>query len=372
VKVMLLTEASNAGVGRHVIDLAMGLSARGIAVHVAYSPVRADAAFRKFVAGAPGAGIGLSAIPMRRSPHPSDVRSVLVVDRELSRYGPFDILHAHSSKAGGVLRLAPRARTGSIVYTPNAMLNMNPLLPGIARVAVSLAERSLQRRAARIVAVSEHERTHFESVGILPTRIRVVPMGSVVPEASSARDARNQMGIGDGEICIGWVGRLANQKAPEVAIAALRGMIEQRARLVIVGGGPQRPELETIVARLGLEERVVFLGERAAAPLMTGFDVFLSTSRYESFGLVLVEAAANGTPLVTTPVGIAPELIAAGAGVLVPIGHVDSTARALDRVLADPTARSVMSSRARRAARRLSVDEMVEGNLEVYREISVA
>ncbi len=99
--------------------------------------------------------------------------------------------------------------------------------------------------------------------------------------------------------------------------------------LVLVGDGPQRPEVEAEVGRLGVEGAVRFLGKvNVVADLLRAADLYFLPSSSESFGLSALEAMACGVPVVGTNVGGLPEVVRDGVtGALVPVGDVDAMAR---------------------------------------------
>jgi N-acetyl-alpha-D-glucosaminyl L-malate synthase BshA len=108
-------------------------------------------------------------------------------------------------------------------------------------------------------------------------------------------------------------------------------------RLMIVGDGPDRVDLETRARQLGIEERVAFIGERREiADLVRQADVFLLTSENESFGLAALEALASGVPVVATRAGGISEVVRDGeTGLLAEVGDVRALSDALTRVLSD-------------------------------------
>ncbi len=110
-----------------------------------------------------------------------------------------------------------------------------------------------------------------------------------------------------------FVGRLEREKHPCLAVEAFALSAPADACLIIVGTGSERALLEDKVRKLKVAERVFFEGEQAAAPYYSVADLVLVTSRYEGYGLVIVEALASGTPVLSTDVGIARE---AGAQVV--------------------------------------------------------
>lgn len=109
------------------------------------------------------------------------------------------------------------------------------------------------------------------------------------------------------------------------------------SRLLLVGDGPERGEAAAEADRLGLEDRVIFLGKQdSVAELLTCSDLFLLPSASESFGLAALEAMASGTPVVATDVGGLSEVIDHGvSGLLAPLGDVEAMADGAIELLSD-------------------------------------
>ena len=122
--------------------------------------------------------------------------------------------------------------------------------------------------------------------------------------------------------------------------------------LRLVGDGPERPRIMSLVHALGLEDCVQHLGERVDLPeILSGSDVFLLPSQTESFGLSALEAMACGVPVVASSVGGLPEVVSDGeTGVLRPLGDVEGMAAAVMHILTDPAYAARMRAAARRRA----------------------
>jgi glycosyltransferase involved in cell wall biosynthesis len=169
---------------------------------------------------------------------------------------------------------------------------------------------------------------------------------------------------------IAFVGRLESEKAPDVAVRAL-GLLRDRhqidARLVMMGGGESGfcRELEGLVARLGLGERVELRGrlapEGVAAGLARAHAIVVPSRWQEPFGLVCLEAALARVPVVASRSGGMPEMLSAAEEALFfEIDDVDGCAAALAQTLSDPVAAGL---RAERAYARVQ-----ENSLARYRE----
>lgn len=156
----------------------------------------------------------------------------------------------------------------------------------------------------------------------------------------------------DGTPLLVSCGRLVTQKAPLSLVEAI-ARSRHRPRLWMLGDGPLRPVVERRVAELGLASRVRVLGFRDdPRPYLAAAQVFVSASRYEGFGNVLVEAMACGTPVVATdcPWGPAEILDSGNAGILAPPGDIAALAQAIDSLLDDPARSRELAARGRARA----------------------
>jgi N-acetyl-alpha-D-glucosaminyl L-malate synthase BshA len=160
------------------------------------------------------------------------------------------------------------------------------------------------------------------------------------------------------------------KRVPEVVRTFARVREEVPAVLVLVGDGPERPDTEAEVARLGLTEHVRFLGKvNAVADLLRAADLFLLPSQSESFGLAALEAMACGVPVIASNVGGLPEVVPDGeAGALVPVGDVDAmAANALEYL--EPTRWERAREAAVDAARRYDEAEIVPMYEDLYARV---
>jgi glycosyltransferase involved in cell wall biosynthesis len=369
-RVCLVTEAAGGGVGRHFLDLAEGLVARGVEVVAIYSPGRCDASFRARRASL--AGIRFVESPMRRALHPLDALDCARLVRLIRDEGPFDLVHGHSSKGGALARLAARWLGIPSVYTPHAFITLDPTLPAWKRRLYGRIERWLARHAAAVITVSRDEATHARALGIDPRKIHTVHNGIAPLEFPSRDAARSRLGLSPVEFVIGFVGRFVSQKAPELLVDALAIIagLHPHTRLVLIGSGPLEPIIRRRIHHLGLESRVLMPGDSVAAPLMPAFDVFCLPSRYEGLPYVLLEALAAGLPIVTTRVGGAATCVDHGQnGFILESGDASQLASALSRFAADPPLRHQFAATSKLKSTHFSADRMIDETLLVYQQV---
>lgn len=365
-KIALVLETSGGGSGRHVLDLALGLMARGHAVTVVWSPTRAE---EDFIAGlARETVIHNLQISMSRAVHPGDLSDLRALIRLFRTEQPFDVIHAHSSKAGALVRLLPRSIPGTRIYTPHAFRTMDLDLKQPQRAIYSTVERLLASRSSQIIVVSSAERDHAIELGIDPALVRIVVNGVKLPPEASRTAARQDMQLNNDEIAVGFIGRLETQKDPLRFVDALTHAVKAAPRIrgIVIGDGTLREAAE----QGDMAGALTFMGWQNAPKLIAGFDIFCMTSQYEAMPYTLLEALHAGIPIVTTAVGGAAETVIEGEN-----GHVlplDSPATAIGDALArlanDPAQRHAFGQASRTFAKSRTLDVMVDETIAVYDE----
>ena len=371
-KILYVVEASFAGVGRHVSYLVAGMAGRGHEVHVAYSPRRADDPFLADLAACTAVSRSL-ALPMHRAPHPADLVAVARLARYASRHGPFDIIHGISSKGGALARLAGLLNRTPVCYSPQAFVTMSSQIGPTTRVLYRWVERWLARLTTKVIVVSDLERRHAAGLGIAPARLAQIPNG-IAPFSNADRPAlRASFGVAPGTLAIGFIGRLEDQKAPDLLVEAVAlmppGMPDHR--FLVVGSGSHEQGLKAMAQRLGVADKITWLGTRSRDAILA-FDVFVMTSDYEGFPYVLLEALQIGLPIVVTPVGGARETVRhLENGLVVPHRDAPTLAKSIAFILGDADRRARMGQASRDLAANFSLDEMY-GRLEAtYRQCLV-
>jgi glycosyltransferase involved in cell wall biosynthesis len=181
-------------------------------------------------------------------------------------------------------------------------------------------ERTVYRRAVRVVVLSSaFRRLLVERYGVSPWRVRVEPPGVDLERFSPGdrESARERLGLGACPFVAVCVRRLVPRMGLDVLIdawAQALGELPPQAQLLVAGEGPQRGELQQRIVRAGLQYSVRLLGrvdDDALVDLYRAGDVgVVPTRSFEGFGLVVIEAAACGTPTIVTDAGGLPEAVA--------------------------------------------------------------
>ena len=223
------------------------------------------------------------------------------------------------------------------------------------RVLRATRTRAL-RRARRVVVPSAYLREIALGWGLASDRVRVIPNPAPeLPALPSREEARAALGIRG--LALGTAGRLTAQKALGDALEALARVPD--VELLVLGDGPERDALERHASRLGISDRVRFLGAGTRDDVLTLFravDAALLTSAWENLPHTLLEALAAGTPVIATAVGGIPEVVVDGEnGLLVPPHDVGAIASAIERIAHDEELRRSLA-----AAAAVSVEELDE------------
>jgi glycosyltransferase involved in cell wall biosynthesis len=370
-KVLMIVESSGGGTGRHVLDLADGLIARGVEVHVIYSPLRADRLFLDRLAEIDG--LRTLSLPMRAGPHPRDIAVVRAVRRYLRAFGPFDAIHGHSSKGGAIARLAAFGTGVPALYTLHGLIMMDPSLPRWKWLFYLTIELMLSLRTARIIAVSPEEARAAVRVGLGRSRVITIPNGIGPLKLTPRHEARRVMGVDDQALVIGFVGRLVEQKAPDVLVRAFAATVKvaPHARLAMVGAGPLEKPMRDLAWRLGVADKIIWLGERDSRGVFAGFDLFALSSMKEGLPYVVLEALIVGLPVVATSSAGVEILVGPGVnGAVVPPGDEQAFAQVLIDLATNPSRVTRYAAASRVRAAQLTIDAMVERTMEVYQRLS--
>jgi glycosyltransferase involved in cell wall biosynthesis len=230
-----------------------------------------------------------------------DLRAVRDLVR-LIRRERYDVVHTHLYRAGLYGRLAAR-----LAKVPRIVSTEHSLRPGyIEGRPTTAGVRALYRGAERLgdmtVAVSASVAQELRALGLPAERVTRIPNGvdlaAFAHRADNRARVRRELGVGPDELVIGGVGRLHFSKAFDVLVRAARPLLRTGAHLVIIGDGPERARLAELAAEEPTAGRVHLLGERPALPVLSALDVFASPAVEETFGIAIVEALANGLPVV--------------------------------------------------------------------------
>jgi L-malate glycosyltransferase len=289
--------------------------------------------------------------------------------RVLAKWQP-ELIHTHLMYATLVGSLMARWLKVPHVAT---LHNERPDLARFAdKIKVRLEQHVLERMTDVVVAcgpkiaVIQKPRTGKTPLVTVANRVR--PATPLAPEKRAA--LRRDMGdVGDTVLVLA-AGRMMPQKGFDLLISAFARVVRShpKARLVIIGDGPDRADLEKRVARLSLQECVSLPGAVPdLADMLQSVDVFALPSRHEGLPLVLIEAMAAGLPIVATRVGDVATVLDESSGLLIEAGQVEPLTEALERLVSDARLRETLRERALAASRNhTDVDAFIAEMTAVY------
>ena len=269
----------------------------------------------------------------------------------------FDVVHAHSPLVAGVARVAARLLPAK--RRPVTVSTEHNVWGNFSR-PTRLLNAVTARLDARRWAVSEEVRRSMWPSLQASTSVLVhgIVQGAATPAEGTRQRVRRDLGLTDDAIVAITVANLRREKDYPNLLEAARLALQENDRLVLlaVGQGPLADEIEALHRRLQLGDRVRLLGYRTdVADLLAAADIFILGSAYEGLPVSIMEAMAQGLPVVATAVGGVPEAVTEGmTGRLVPPRDPQALAQALNELASDSDARLTMSIAAR--ARALGFD----------------
>lgn len=320
---------------------------------------------------------------------PRDPEDRLMSRRALQRAtagfapGSVDVVHIQTPFVAHYagLALARRLRAPVVesyhTYFEHYLYHYVPALP--ATWLKALARRFTVSQCRAVDAVISPSRAMAEALRAygVDTRIEVLPTGL---DASRFRPGdgsrfRAAHGIDPGRSMALFVGRVAHEKNIDFLLGLLPALRQRVPDLlfVLAGEGPAASHCREVVHRLGIAANVKFVGnmdrDSELLDCYAAADVFTFASRTETQGLVLLEALAQGTPVVSTAVMGTAEVLAGAEGALVVPEQAEAFIAAVERVLRDRDLRATLSARARADAARWSSRVMAQRLVALYESV---
>jgi glycosyltransferase involved in cell wall biosynthesis len=311
---------------------------------------------------------------------PGYVAAGSVAAARLARRGGFDAVHAFWPLPHGLFGLAAKRYAGTPLISTFFGVELTWLrsqLPFLAPVA-----RRIVRGSDAVTVISTHTAREVESL-VPGTPVRTIPFGAAVtagPQGGGDRETgRRRAGRGARLL---FVGRLVERKGVAYLLEAVSRLAADReVRLVVVGDGPLRPELERHAARLGLGSHVEFLGfvsderlrrEYATCDICVLPAVRDSKGDVEGLGVVLIEALLHRRPVVASDTGGITDIVIDGrTGLLVPPGNVAALSVALARLMDDPREAARLADEGHSfVTERFGWDRIIDDLVELYRSTS--
>jgi glycosyltransferase involved in cell wall biosynthesis len=371
----VITKLGLGGAQETVLGLCAGLDATRFQVRVLCGPEVDEGGdmFGDFAQA--GVDVEVVAAMGRSVRAVGDGRALQALCAALRRFRP-EIVHTHTSKAGALGRIAARiTRAPVTVHTVHGWSFGH----GGGRYARAMigVERLLARSTDRLVVVTPvDEATGLHSRIGNEDQYVLVRSGIDLDRfrfSSGARAAgREALGLGPDAQLVGTVGRLSEQKDPITLLRAFKRVVAERpsARLLMVGDGPLRAQVEQCVTDLALGAVVHLVGaDHEPGHWYSSMDLFALSSQWEGLPRVALEAAASGLPVVSTRCGGLVELEARSAATLCAVGDEAELAASVESVLQAPGSLGARDE-VPQWLEEYSVASMVADTAEMYEQLT--
>jgi glycosyltransferase involved in cell wall biosynthesis len=296
---------------------------------------------------------------------------------QLLREGNYDLIHTHLIHADLYGTLAAKLAGVPIIISTKHNDNAFRRHPFYA-----LLDRLASKFADKIIVISDHLKRFFVEIERLdPRKMTRIYYGLDTGwvEGGGSHTARpisvqEELGIPPDTPLAGIIARLNPQKGHTYLVTAFAKVVGSlpEARLLIVGDGNLRGDLERQTRELRITRQVTFTGWRDDIPrIMAALNLLILPSLWEGFGLVLLEAMMIGKPIVASRVSAIPEIVVDGVtGLLVPPRDPEALAKAIIALLQDKERADVMGRAGQeRVKRYFSVDRMVQQTETLYGEL---
>ena len=360
------------GTAGYVLMLARGLKQRGYRVATICDPAEGGAKMRRLLTEV---GVEVRQIPT--NPRPSPVQRVkrhFELSSLIGEYSPCVLaLMMGYYTSGGAITLAAAVNSGTAIVRAD-LTAPEPPVTWRQRLSLKLADALVYRI---VVGADENRAAFARRLGRNPAKVEIVHTGIEMPRyrpGQGRAEVRSEFGFSTDTQVVGMIARLADRRKGVIEFLDMAAEVSAsapKATFLIVGDGTNRSELEQRAADRGLADRIVFAGWRADIPaLLAAMDVFVMPSLYEGGPTIVLEAMAMARPVVSTNVGMVPEIVQhEHSGLVVPPGDPWSLAESVTRLLFDSHLRDRLGENARaQAERRFSIDGMVDHYLELFGE----
>lgn len=289
-------------------------------------------------------------IDMQRSIGGQDLKAAKAVRKLIKKYNP-DIVYSHSSKAGAVARLANLGIKNKSIYNPHGW-SFNMRGSSKKLLMYKSLEKIMAPFSDKIICISDAEKQSALDKKICSEKkLQVIFNGVDIEDYNKNKNntvTRAELGIPEDAFVVGMVGRLSEQKAPDVFLRMARRIKEDipNAYFIIVGEGEMQMKIEKYADKNEMLDAIHITGW-VDNPLsyVELFDIAALLSRWEGFGLVIPEYMMAGKPVVVTAVDAIPNIVTDHVnGLLVPMDNPRAACTAVLELYKDVELRNKLIS----------------------------
>jgi glycosyltransferase involved in cell wall biosynthesis len=365
--VHVITSINRGGAENHLLDLALAQRSRGFKVFVFY--LKGDGYWRLKLESQ---GVKVFNLHLKFY---GDIFPIFRLKALFSNIKP-DIVHAHMPPAE-VYSYLSLAFCSSRPYFIISKHNDERFYDGPFSKVIS---KMIASKSKKIIAISNAVHSYFRSVfNSESIQIKTIHYGldtTIYQSVSNSEvlNFRKSFFVGPDVILFGTIARLASQKSLDTllkAFALYKNQSTFPSKLMVVGAGPLEDFLKKISLDLGISQDVIWTGFRDDIPIvMNSFDVFMLTSKYEGFGLVLLEAMAASKPIIATSVSAIPEIVVQNVtGLLCEAGDIDAISSAMKKLEAKKLRLKIGTAGYLKVLKSFSLNKMIKETQSFYEEV---
>lgn len=306
-----------------------------------------------------------------------DLQAVFRLRKCIKQVNP-DIVYCHSSKAGALGRLAVLGMRKTVVYNAHGWA-FNMKCSRIKVLIYKYVEKFLAYFTDSIICISDFEKESALRNGVgnqqkLQVIYNGVDVDAIETNISTTKLSRAQLNVPENAYVVGMIGRISDQKAPDtfVKMAEIVKRSIPEAFFVIVGDGPERAEIESMILAKGLQQSFFISGWVSNSnDYMTLFDVGVLLSRWEGFGYAIVEYMVAKKPVVATRVDAIPDIIKENEnGLLVDVDDYKNAALQVMRLYPNDLLRKNLVENAyKMVLRKFTIERVVEEHEKLFAEL---
>ncbi|RTY92293.1 glycosyltransferase [Flavobacterium sp. GT3R68] len=277
----------------------------------------------------------------------------------------YDLIHVHLFPAQYWVALAKIISFSKVklIFTEHSTSNRRIE----NNVLVRLIDKFFYRRYDKIICITpEVLAVQVNHTQMPPQKFEVIANGVNISKVRNAEALPKIFFLpeNDAKIVI-QVSSFQEPKDQATLIYAL-ALLPDNVKLILIGDGIMKKDAETLVAKLGLEKRVVFLGLRMDVPqLLKMADIVVLSSKYEGLSLSSIEGMASGKPFIASNVPGLKEIVN-GAGILFPAGNAKQLAEEISLLLANPNHYHSVAEACQQRASEYDIHKMIEQHIKLY------
>jgi len=277
-----------------------------------------------------------------------------------------DILHAHLYHADVISYLAARPIGIPCVSTVHGITGT-----GLKTALYIWLDTLVLKKYDSVICVSKSLVTRMKNIGCKSQNVHLVQNGYEAPAPISKKEALFELGLPTNKKYIGWVGRISYEKGADLFIDAIAHLNRNDTVGVIVGDGIQKKAIIDKTNKLGLENKIIFIGQHQdASRIFPAFDIFVLSSRSEANPMVILEAFWAKVPTVAFRVGDLDDMIDDSSACIVPSRNTNELAYSINRLLEDKNLSSTLAENAfKKIENEFSVGRWIEKHNRIYQTL---